>query len=549
MLLIILNWLIVFTLCFFPGKYISDLLSKQNSLSISIICGLALYACILCLIAFFNPLQNIITYIIIGIVFGWSVWHFIKNRKQIIAPRLNIFLPYFILCVYYAWLSAGPSLINDDGLYYRQTIQWLSNYGWIHGISNIHLALGNGSAWLILQSFFSFEKYFGIGIFDLNGFFICIYILFVIETTTQRISIKRFILCFIPSILAIAFISGPNTDFPLLILALIISHLYFRKEENYSLLIFFAGFAIFIKWTAIPLLLFLLPNLNKQYVQKTLLILSAFFILIFSKNIYQTAYPFYPFFKNIHLNIDYKTPENLISIYQSGIETWNLKQSYHKHDIELTQSQSLYDKLILAIQLNSIKQWSSLIILFLALVYILISMINWFIHRTQKEFDWSIFALNISLISWGLFAPQIRLGIPLFTLYLSYVLYNKSNRIKVKFSLTRLQMLSVILISICILSFQKLPKWSNTSAYLSNAGKVSIDNIITPFRMYHFSEQTSLNINGQIYLHPKNNIYCWDTKIPCMSKTYYHFIHNEFNMDIFLRTDKIKDGFKLKILQ
>jgi hypothetical protein len=76
---------------------------------------------------------------------------------------------YFSKITYYSWCILGISFVfavlqslptayaSEEGLYYINTIQWMSEYPAIPSLGNLSTALAYNSNWHILTAFFSFH--------------------------------------------------------------------------------------------------------------------------------------------------------------------------------------------------------------------------------------------------------------------------------------------------------------------------------------------------------------------------------------------------------
>ena len=74
--------------------------------------------------------------------------------RNLILPLQLIMSVITVLII--AQCSTAPFVIDNE-TYYIQTIKWLNEYGFVRGLANLHISLGQCSGWHILQSAFSFS--------------------------------------------------------------------------------------------------------------------------------------------------------------------------------------------------------------------------------------------------------------------------------------------------------------------------------------------------------------------------------------------------------
>ena len=79
----------------------------------------------------------------------------VKSEIQELTSFMKSLL--FIISVLILAQCASPPFIIDNESYYIQTIKWLNEYGFVNGLVNLHVFLGQTSGWHILQSAFNFS--------------------------------------------------------------------------------------------------------------------------------------------------------------------------------------------------------------------------------------------------------------------------------------------------------------------------------------------------------------------------------------------------------
>jgi hypothetical protein len=189
MIIILASWIFIMVNCYLWGFFISNSILKIKTISVTIIVGIIFITLFANIIAFLFPISNtiIISIVITSILNLLMYFNEIKLQLLQIKKKLfnykNIVL-LVLSAVLFAAYSSGYSNINDDGLYYTQTIMWLREYGFVHGISNLHLSLGLSSSWHVFQAVFSFSNTTNLN--DINGFLMLVFTLFVIEKNTNK---------------------------------------------------------------------------------------------------------------------------------------------------------------------------------------------------------------------------------------------------------------------------------------------------------------------------------------------------------------------------
>jgi hypothetical protein len=266
------------------GRLVNRLIETDSNLLQNAIVGLIINSIILTLFAFFLPINSILLTGLCLVNLFLIVFESSFYRKSVLAlckqftqkQSLLVFFASIVLAIY----SSASSKINDDGLYYSQTIKWLREYGFVHGISNLHVSLGLSSAWHILQSLYIFSD--AVYTNDLNGFILLIYTIhFVSRIINKSATIFLVTQYFLVLLLSLPFLSAPNPDFPIIVFTAIALD-FFMLNEHYKTIILIACFSITIKISAI--LLFLLGLyclfLNRNRISKQPILLSIIFLFL-----------------------------------------------------------------------------------------------------------------------------------------------------------------------------------------------------------------------------------------------------------------------------
>ena len=91
---------------------------------------------------------------------------FFTQLKELSTP-LKISLSLIVVLIL-AQCSAAPFIIDNES-YYIQTIKWINEYGFVKGLANLHIFLGQTSGWHVTQSAFNFSFLYK-NLNDLSGF-------------------------------------------------------------------------------------------------------------------------------------------------------------------------------------------------------------------------------------------------------------------------------------------------------------------------------------------------------------------------------------------
>lgn len=234
--------------------------------------------------------------------------YFLSLKAKIASlPTSLKIISSIIFLLALAQSSTAPYMIDNE-TYYIQTIKWLDNYGFVHGLANLHFFLSQMSGFHILQAATNLD-----GIYphfnDLSGFYLMLgnlYALSHLHHYFERKELPNLIIGLFPifNIFLFQFIGAPSPDMLVYVLALVIFGEYLKGYNTVTrdliiVLFLLAVFTIYVKLTAI--LLVLLPLhlvLKTKSVRKVWLpifIIGGSMISLFLlKNTIITGHPLYP---------------------------------------------------------------------------------------------------------------------------------------------------------------------------------------------------------------------------------------------------------------
>lgn len=558
MILILVSWIFILANCYLFGFVLNKIIFKQNTISISIIIGIIAISFLSNVLSFLRPVDNLLLFNISFISCINILLYFNEIKQNLIDVKKKIFnikniILLLISAVLFAAYSSGYSNINDDGLYYTQTIMWLREYGLVHGISNLHLSLGLSSSWHVFQAVFTFSN--KINLNDVNGFLMLVFTLFIIEKSSNKnINYLLYFQYFLVLLISIPFYSAPNPDFAIIVFTAIAIQLFLtnRKSENYPIILLIAVYCFTVKISAISVTMLAIIVFYKLIKTSSYKFQSRLFILLFlmlatqiSKNIYQTSYPLYPY-KILSINTDWKTPETIVSYFTNGVKTWSYSNKFKPNDVAEIKNISalqLFENLLLR---SGTKGLINKIIFASFIISILLVCYLWFKNKIGKQTIIVQVVIGFSLIIWFIFAPQYRFAMPMLIYYLAfiiYLIYYHLLRSVIKINLYFIHILIILMLFVPTIIGLNI-SGNETSKQIGQFEKLKREQLIYPMPKYSFAKMDTIIINNTPYYHVNGNVYCWNSPLPCMSKGYEKIIFENFKYRISLRGNSIGEGFK-----
>jgi hypothetical protein len=321
MLLILFSSIFIIPVLIGWGKIMENLSGILfQGISGKILSGILGLSLIWTLISFFIPLNIYIETVSIFV----GLFFFFRNRLY--GEFYQFSKKDFVLlsAVTLTILLAGsyyPYILDHFG-YYIPTLQWLTEYGQIKGISNVDLTLGQMSVWHIFQAGFS---NFSDPFLRINAVLLIIYTIYIIER-------KNWVhLCLLPVLLL--FSQSPSPDLPVIIFSLIILNELIAGNRNTTLLFAFSVFVFSIKPTMIwlPILVFLHSVFIFKNNFKPLFLGILILLLFFIKNIWTFGFPVFPVAIG-DLGVSWKpNPEVLkISSQFAIMKTYDMQYTYEE---------------------------------------------------------------------------------------------------------------------------------------------------------------------------------------------------------------------------
>lgn len=467
-----------------------------------------------------------------------SLWQQIKNLPK----ALKIFLTIVVSLILIQAVSNATLIDNET--YYIQTIKWLNEFGFVKGLANLHPFFAQASGWHILQSAFSFS-YLPFSNNDLNGFCLLLGNLFAAFRlhdyfkNGHRINLW-FGLLPLANVFLFSFSNVPSPDLAVAVLSMVLFYYFIHSEDEeamtFNVLLLLTIFIVYIKITALPLvllpLLFFTIHFKKMTlkINRSLLIGLLVFILFAIKNTILTGLPLFPslLFQKI-VAVDYALP---MSLYDFSFET---SKCYSFFISSQTYAESNGFQIFLA-WLNH-----SFINIF---ILILLLVIPYFIKRFfDSKAVWTLYGLMIFQFVFIWFtSPQFRFMIPfamLFCLLLISLMLPTEKKIYMSF------FASIFLILFLMMVPPRLGQ-HHTKMTFSN-DSFSVRKLLYPNPNSNLKTTFEAKTIGNLqYFSPEPTVYIWatgDGALPCVNAKQIQYFKKRLGIFPQCRTDNIKDGF------
>lgn len=446
-------------------------------------------------LAFFVPLNIFVE--IPTILFGFFFFFYKKLYLQIYNfTRKEVLLFSFISFIVLFCASFYPFILDHFG-YYVPTINWLTEYGLVKGISNLEILLAQTSFWHIFQAGFS---NFSDPFLRINAIILIIYSIYIIE---KKIWI---LLSTIPILLL--FTQSPSPDLPVIVFSLIALSEIILKNKNSTYLFAFSVFVFAIKPTMIwlPILSFLYTIFITKSSIKKLFPGCIVLIIYFVKNLWIFGYPFFPI-SIIDFNLPWKTN---FEVLKTSSE-YAINKTF---DNQYTNQQIANFTIV-----DSIKNWLFIggikTFIHISFILSLIGFCIFSIIKKNKIISFICISILIKSCFVLLFSAQYRFFIDVFFVIFFVILFKKMNR---NSSISIFSILSFVIVLLL-----SVPKLAQNNFQSFNLGKYlgffSKEQIFKPstYEYKKYDSYTIRNLNFNIsHQYPFN----FDTPTPSISASY-----------------------------
>lgn len=555
MILILLSWLYIFFTAFSIGVAFSKVIRiRQFDIITTTILGLFSITLLATIWAFFGAIA--IGFHVVLVLLAVFFWH--KNKAsftsilketviQIKSFSYLVKILFAISSLLVVAQSATLPFIIDNESYYIQTIKWLNEYGFVKGLANLHLFLGQTSGWHITQSVYSFSFLYD-RFNDLNGFCMLLGNLFAFQklhsyfTKGNRMDLLFGLLPLTYAFL-FQFISSPSPDFPVYIFAFILFSMYLQNEateDTFIIITIFGLFAVFIKITAFVLLLFPLILLLKHFavLKKQLLSAISFSVLVLLlfvlKNTMLTGYPLFPLLYFRIDDLDYTVPMIIMDFFFSK----SVMHSFYIDNAAFPGA-SLLDLAKHYFLFNGMSGYIGIV----SLLTLLVTPIIIFKKQLPKTLWTVYFAFLVLVVLLCFSSPQYRFYV-YFTLF--FLLLGLSLWITNPKWILRFYGLSLILVGILVfvpLSFGSL----TANALLSQNSTFHFKNILVPEPNSKWKpEYKGGSVGNMSYHSPVDTSFFWVTgngDLPCVNAEQVKYFEQGFFYIPQQRSTDLNDGF------
>ncbi|HEX9825239.1 MAG TPA: hypothetical protein VGA80_01475 [Flavobacteriaceae bacterium] len=558
MALIFLNWIYIFFTAKNFGIFFTKILNIQNcNVVILQVLGLFFYATITSIFAFFIRI-NIEYYIIILILNIFLAFKFksrIKNELYSIVKSFNSFktsyklLYLFLFLIVLAQSATKPYLLDNES-YYIQTIKWINEYGFVKGLANLHLFLGQNSTWHTLQAGFNFSfisNYFN----DINGFlFVIMGFLFIEKLNEKHIQEYSLGLVLVFNLFFMQFINAPSPDLIIFLITPYICYLFiinFKKISinDFKIILSLVLFLCLVKVTMLVLALLVVFLFLKNYhvlkvcMFQYIILCTAVFGLFLSKNFIISGHLFYPTHIFDILNVDWKLPKELLQLYKTGTYQAGMDNTDVSH-------LSFFGKVKYWLQIPKLHGLFNKI-------YLLLIFIFPFFFAIKNKYKASLLVIYILailqfFIVW-LNSPQYRFYF-VFIIILSIQIFTmlfKTHKIG-----TYLIYASVLLSAIPVFITIDLNAFTKND-FAMELNTFKFKNIVIPEENTKTETKfTKQNIDGFEFYSPSENVFFWATgngDLPCVNKKQMEYIKYYYKYVPQMRTNNLKDGIKSVLIE
>ena len=484
--------------------------------------------------------------------------HFLEYLKRFwnTFKEINFYLRFlFIFILFLAALkSSGAPFILDNETYYIATIKWLDQYGFVPGLANLHLFLGQQSGWHIAQSSLNLD-YLHPGFNDLNGFCLVLVNLYVMDKLNQYFQFKNvysLIIGLFPIfyVLLFQFLSSPSPDLPIYLLTVLIVGEFFDHREatdtsKVAMMLLLAIFASYIKVTALTLLVFPIVAFlfyKKGTKERLWIVVCTGLIAAFLfglKNYIISGYILYPLSFVAFEGIDWILPKELLTYIVDTTKAFGFYLTTEDY-----LSKSNFELFLSWWSMSGLhgyfnKYW----ILLLAVFPILL-----FFRKENKSLLLIYVASIIQFVILWFSSPQYRfyLGfmIVLSSVFMALIVHKRIRLIGLSL------VISVLLI--IVTTFFNL----NVTTLTENDSHSSIDSFDVKYLIKPHGNskyvQAGYKVNeldGTTIYNPENIDFFWavgDCPIPCIQMEQYNYFKYYFKVIPSMRGENLKDGFYAK---
>lgn len=554
MILILISWIVIFY-CFFSfGIGFSMLLKLKTDNAILIVfIGMVAQLLFLTIAALFTNLglKIFILNLVVSFFLNFCFKEDFKQNWNSILRDFRAFsfttkILFYVILVSSAFKCAQVPFILDNETYYIQTTKWLNEYGFVKGLANLNIALGQTSGWHILQSGFNFSFIYN-RFNDLNGFLLVICALYFLSVFNENYKENKtyhwsiFILLF--NVLTFQFINSPSPDLPVFLISQIIFVHFLKKEitsnEN-KIVIHLFLFLCFIKITIAPigLLILYLIYKDKKHIYFFLVSSSIFGILWISKNIILTGFPFYSF-TFLPFECDWIVPKKLLNSINFMIQNHEFLGITDFQNLSMTEKFKIWFNFA---GINGIFN-KGIIVLFLVVPFLKT-------FRKNVKFRFLFTFVLIHFLTVYFLSPQFRFFLVDFVFLTAIILAEIANFLTLK--IKQLEMIFIVsAISPLFLIYFINLKSLTENKFNQDTEKVSWQQIYMPEQNSKFYDLAfeKIKMGNLEFNSPKKSGFIYltsDGTLPCANKNLIENYQKKLQIIPQMRTKNLEDGFYSK---
>lgn len=340
MLLIILAWILWFGICFNIGFFLLRIFYKEKHRKIDFFYnfwfGIFLLIPILGFISLFYPLNEKVFWA--TIIFG--IMLFAINFKKFPKPFLKFdykkVILFGLLIVIISFLSNQMVVWCDTYLYHFNAVKWLTDYGTVKGLANLHDRFGVNNATFILGGIMNNWIFRDSVSHITNSLLFIVLTLQFVDCLFSKQKNSLFFIFSLFSLLILSLfigqISSLSTDFGLMIFVLVSTYytFIFSKDKDFLMLaIPLYTLAATTKYSYFIALIFMgifiVVKLKREIFSKTnisILFITLFYFLAFvARNLILSGWPFFPMtIFGIHLQ--WQVPAELAKRFSDIVTAW-----------------------------------------------------------------------------------------------------------------------------------------------------------------------------------------------------------------------------------
>jgi hypothetical protein len=382
------------------------------------------------LISIFYPLSEKIEITFITLIFlviilfnKWLVYYFKNLCRQSLNTINNNRLLYsmaLVFIIFNFFKSLYPPFLHFDASFYHiQTIQWITEYPTLPGLSNLFYAYGYNFNIFTWYAIADLSIFFDQPIYAINFTLTFFFILWICSKLENAINNNLFLYasglllllyCLIYYYMPHISTTSNNTPVFILITTVLISVVDSEKSKNYhpAALIILAVYVITIKLSAAPIILIVAFLLTKTKTQHSLLAVSLLCCFVgipwLIKNIILTGYLIFPFPDIDLFTVDWKVPIDYVRFLKNAVKL----QAQNNIEHEWIQ------------KWLSLKSKGGITIIFLVPLISILLMGKIFFKKIQlnRYYAFSLFTSICGILFMFYYAPDLIYGLAFFVTFI-----------------------------------------------------------------------------------------------------------------------------------